>query len=35
MGSPRKYIRATGRVGNGQNRVTIDTVNGDVVLRQE
>jgi DUF4097 and DUF4098 domain-containing protein YvlB len=34
-GSPRKYIRASGRVGNGQNKVSIDTVNGDVILRQE
>jgi len=35
MGSPRKYIYATGRVGNGQNHVEIDTINGDVILRQE
>lgn len=35
FGTPRKFIRATGRVGNGQNRVTIDTINGDVILRQE
>jgi DUF4097 and DUF4098 domain-containing protein YvlB len=34
-GSPRKYIRAEGRVGNGMNHVTIDTINGDVILRQE
>jgi len=34
-GTPRKYIRATGRVGSGLNKVTIDTINGDVVLRQE
>jgi len=34
-GSPRKYIRAQGRVGNGQNRVTINTINGDVILKQE
>lgn len=34
-GSPRKYIRATGRVGNGQNHVTIETINGDVILKQE
>jgi DUF4097 and DUF4098 domain-containing protein YvlB len=35
MGSPRKYIRAQGRVGNGSNHVTIKTTNGDVILKQE
>jgi DUF4097 and DUF4098 domain-containing protein YvlB len=35
MGSPRKYIRAQGRVGNGLNHVTIKTTNGDVILKQE
>jgi DUF4097 and DUF4098 domain-containing protein YvlB len=35
LGSPRKYIRAQGRVGNGSNHVTIKTTNGDVILRQE
>jgi hypothetical protein len=34
-GTPRKYIRAAGRVGNGMNKVSIDTINGDVILRQE
>jgi DUF4097 and DUF4098 domain-containing protein YvlB len=34
-GTPRKYIRAGGIVGTGQNRVTIETVNGDVILNQE
>jgi DUF4097 and DUF4098 domain-containing protein YvlB len=34
-GSPRKYIRAAGRLGSGLNHVTIDTVNGDVILKQE
>ena len=34
-GSPRKYIRAMGQVGNGLNHVTINTVNGDVILKQE
>ena len=34
-GTPRKYIYVTGRVGDGQNRVTIDTINGDVILKQE
>jgi DUF4097 and DUF4098 domain-containing protein YvlB len=33
--TPRKYIYVSGRVGNGQNQVTIDTINGDVVLKQE
>jgi len=35
QGTPRKYIRAQGRVGNGLNHVTINTVNGDVILKQE
>ena len=35
LGSPRKYIRAQGRVGNGLNHVVINTVNGDVILKQE
>jgi DUF4097 and DUF4098 domain-containing protein YvlB len=34
-GTPRKYIRAAGRVGSGLNQVTIKTINGDVILRQE
>ena len=34
-GSPRKYIRAFGKVGSGLNHVTINTINGNVVLRQE
>ena len=34
-GTPRKYIRAGGIVGTGLNRVTIETVNGDVILNQE
>jgi DUF4097 and DUF4098 domain-containing protein YvlB len=34
-GTPRKYIRAAGRVGNGLNKVSINTINGDVILRQE
>lgn len=34
-GTPRKYIYVTGRVGNGQNRVKIETINGDIVLKQE
>jgi hypothetical protein len=35
FGSPRKYIRAQGHVGNGSNHVVIKTTNGDVILRQE
>jgi DUF4097 and DUF4098 domain-containing protein YvlB len=34
-GSPRKYIRAKGKVGTGLNHVEIKTVNGDVILKQE
>jgi DUF4097 and DUF4098 domain-containing protein YvlB len=34
-GTPRKYIYVTGRVGNWQNRVKIETINGDIVLKQE
>jgi len=35
QGTPRKYIRAQGRVGSGSNHVVIKTVNGDVIVRQE
>ena len=35
FGTPRKYIRAMGRVGNGLNHVVINTTNGDVILKQE
>jgi DUF4097 and DUF4098 domain-containing protein YvlB len=35
FGSPRKYIRATGKIGSGLNHVTIETINGDVILKQE
>jgi DUF4097 and DUF4098 domain-containing protein YvlB len=34
-GTPRRYIRVSGIVGSGTNRVTIETVNGDVILNQE
>jgi len=34
-GTPRKYIRAAGRVGNGMNKVSIRTINGNVILHQE
>jgi DUF4097 and DUF4098 domain-containing protein YvlB len=35
IGSPRKFIRAKGRIGSGLNQVTIKTINGDVILKQE
>ncbi len=35
FGTPRRYIRASGIVGSGRNRVTIETINGDVILNQE
>ena len=35
FGSPRKYIREEGVVGSGLNHVTIKTINGDVILKQE
>ncbi|MGP8226451.1 MAG: DUF4097 family beta strand repeat-containing protein [Terracidiphilus sp.] len=35
QGTPRKYIFAEGRVGSGQNHVEINTINGDVILKQE
>jgi DUF4097 and DUF4098 domain-containing protein YvlB len=35
QGTPRKYIRAEGRVGNRLNHVAIKTINGDVILKQE
>jgi len=33
-GTPRKVIHGTGTVGGGKNRVTIRTVNGNVVLKK-
>jgi DUF4097 and DUF4098 domain-containing protein YvlB len=35
FGSARKYIREEGVVGSGLNHVTIKTINGDVILKQE
>jgi DUF4097 and DUF4098 domain-containing protein YvlB len=32
-GTSRKYLYAKGRIGNGQNHVTIKTVNGNVIIR--
>jgi DUF4097 and DUF4098 domain-containing protein YvlB len=34
-GSPRKSLYAKGKIGNGQNHVTIKTVNGDVIIKGE
>jgi DUF4097 and DUF4098 domain-containing protein YvlB len=34
-GTPRKYLRATGRSGSGLNQVTLSTINGDVILQQK
>lgn len=34
-GSPRKYLYAKGRIGNGQNHLTIKTINGDVIIKGE
>jgi beta-lactamase regulating signal transducer with metallopeptidase domain/DUF4097 and DUF4098 domain-containing protein YvlB len=33
-GTPRKYVRATGVIGNGRGLIRIHTVNGDVVLKK-
>lgn len=35
FGSQRKFIREEGVVGSGLNHVTIKTINGDVILKQE
>lgn len=35
QGTPRKYRYAEGRFGSGQNHVEINTINGDVILKQE
>jgi DUF4097 and DUF4098 domain-containing protein YvlB len=32
-GSPRRYIRATGASGGGQNRVRVKTINGDIHVK--
>lgn len=34
-GTARRYIRASGIVGTGLNHLTIEAVNGDVILNQE
>jgi len=33
-GSPRKIIRGTGTVSGGNNRITLKTINGNVVLKK-
>lgn len=33
-GTPRKYLYARGRTGNGQNHVTIKTINGNVTIKE-
>jgi len=33
-GSPRKYIRATGRTGSGTHTVKLGTINGDIVIHR-
>jgi len=33
-GSDRRYIYGTGKVKDGKNRIRIDTINGDIVIRK-
>jgi len=33
-GSARYYIYGTGKVKNGKNKIRIDTVNGDIVIKK-
>jgi DUF4097 and DUF4098 domain-containing protein YvlB len=33
-GTARKYLYAKGRTGNGQNHVTIKTINGNVIIKE-
>ncbi len=33
-GTPRKYIYATGSIAAGKNKITIETINGDVYLKK-
>jgi DUF4097 and DUF4098 domain-containing protein YvlB len=33
-GTPRRYIRGTGNVGTGANKVRIRTINGDITIRK-
>jgi hypothetical protein len=34
QGSPRKYVRASGRAGNGPGVIRIAVVNGDITIRR-
>jgi DUF4097 and DUF4098 domain-containing protein YvlB len=34
-GTPRKSLYAKGKIGSGQNHVTIKTVNGDIIIKGE
>ncbi|MEE8585072.1 MAG: DUF4097 family beta strand repeat-containing protein, partial [Acidobacteriota bacterium] len=34
-GTPRKYIYGTGSLGGGQNRIRIETINGNIYLRKK
>ncbi|HEY9226661.1 MAG TPA: hypothetical protein VIP11_08450, partial [Gemmatimonadaceae bacterium] len=34
MGTPRKFVRARGSVGNGRGLIRISAVNGDIVVRR-
>ncbi|HEY7568651.1 MAG TPA: hypothetical protein VH762_13830, partial [Gemmatimonadaceae bacterium] len=33
-GTPRRYVRAEGRVGRGRGRIFVKTVNGDIDVRR-
>lgn len=33
-GSPRKEIKATGKAGNGEHRISIETINGDIIIHK-
>jgi DUF4097 and DUF4098 domain-containing protein YvlB len=34
QGSARKYITGTGKIGDGKNRVRLETTNGDITIRK-
>lgn len=34
MGTARKFVRASGRVGNGHGTIHVRTVNGDIIVRR-
>lgn len=34
QGTPRKYIYGTGKVGDGKNKITIRTIDGDIIIRK-